>query len=261
MEISNKKQIIKYDNSFNKTSLSLLTKVQSDILMSVLSAIRPKKDESDIIYYAEFSFSELRELVNSPNMHASRIKEVFDDLLNTQVEIFNDDKYIKANLFSHYELTSKNEAKIILSREMSNKLITKREEYTIIELDEYLELPSNYSKELYRLLRQFRHTGLLFIRRDDFRNVLKPPKSYNEYDFIRKVINPAIKANEVYFNRLKMPLQEPNTLPDVIRIQFEPHKKMKVKKKLKQSKGLQGEIFIDNGLENELIDYVKKFTL
>lgn len=222
--------------------------------MSVLSAIRPKKSNDGIFYSAEFTFSELRELVNSPNMHASRIKEVFDDLLNTQVEIFDEDRYIKANLFSHYELTSKNEAKIILSREMSSKLITKRQEYTIIELDEYLELPSVYSKELYRLLRQFRHTGLLLIKKDDFRNLLKPPKSYNEYDFIRKVVNPAIEANKIYFNNLIIYLKDPNVLPDVIKIQFEPHKKMQAKKKRKLN-------LKDNGKENELLEYVKKYTL
>lgn len=246
-----KNQIVKYDNSFNKTSLSLLTKVQSDILMSVLSAIRPMKTEDGIVYLAEFSFKGLRDLINSPNMHTSRIKLIFDDLLNTQVEIFEKDRYIKANLFSHYELSNDNVAKIILSREMSNKFITKREEYTIIELNEYLELPNNYSKELYRLLRQFRHTGLLFIKKEDFRNILNPPKSYNEYNFIRKIVNPAIKENKVYFNKLNINMKDPN----VIRLQFEPHEKLKIiSKSQKQNKN-------NNPQEKELLNYVKEFTL
>lgn len=231
--MQNQNLIVKYDNSFNKTSLSLLTKVQSNVLMSVLQRMGKefeKDKHGNDCYVAKYTFEEIRLMTNSKSLQTKKIKEIFDQLLDTKVEIFEDSRYTKANLFSHYTLTDRSTAKITLSSALTNKLITDEEKYTILSLDEYVSLPNNYSKEMYRLLRQFRHSGIIYIKKEDLRRALKPPKSYLEYDFIRRIIEPAIENNKEYFDNLKIYLKNKSKLPNVIKITFEPHKKKKINK-------------------------------
>lgn len=228
-------RIIKYDNSFNKTSLSVLTEVQSDILMSVLERMG-KEVSQDVhgndCYVAKYQFKEIRDMIDSKNMQAKRIKKVFDDLLNTKVELYENGIYTKANLFSSYSLTDRSTAEIVLSSELTNKLLIGKEKYTILELDEYVNLKTKYSKELYRLLRQFRHTGLLIIKKADLIKSLNPPKSYNEYDFVRKIVLPSIDDNKEYFNKLRIINIEGkgNSLPDVCKFAFVKHEKRDLRK-------------------------------
>ena len=223
-----KKQIVKYDNTFNKTSLSLFTKVQADILLTVLSRMSEEVNK-DGCCIAKFSFNEIRKMVNAKNLHTYRIKEAFDALLDTKVEFYTDSTYEKGNLFSHYIITNKKEAEIVLTKAMTNKIIPsllpKAKEYTILNLNEYVNLTSKYSKELYRLLRQFRYSGMKLISKKDLFEMLNPPKSHNEYDFVRKILLPAIEENKAYFENLAVNVGERNELSNLVRFTFKPHKR------------------------------------
>ena len=222
-----KKAIVKYDNTFNKTSLSLLTKVQSDVLLTVLGSMGQDSNE-DGCYVAHFTFKEIRGMIGSEHIQAKRIKQTFDTLLDTKVEFFTDDTYEKGNLFSHYSITGSSSAQIVLTKNMTNKLITNTKEYTILNLNEYIELQNSYSKELYRLLRQFRHSGQKFIGKDELINMLKPPKSYDEYDFVRKVLIPAIEENKAYFKNLTVNIGPQNSLPNTVKFFFKEHERIEL---------------------------------
>lgn len=219
------RKVVKYDNTFNKTSLSLLTKVQSDILIAVLAQMGKESMDSEERYVASFTFKEIREMIGSKNLQLHRIKQVFDTLLDTKVEFFANDTYEKGNLFSHYSISNNGMAEIVLTKNLTEKLLTNTREYTILNINEYIELPNNYSKELYRLLRQFRHSGVKFIGKEDLIDMLKPPKSYSEYDFVRKVLLPAIEENKAYFENLTVNIGDKNFLPRKIEFKFTPHKK------------------------------------
>lgn len=223
---SKKEEIVMYDNTFNKTSLSVLTQVQTDVLMSVLSKMGKSKDEEGR-FVAEYNFKDIREMTEMSELYSSRLKKTLDDLINTKVEFYENGVYYKGNLFSNYIINEKTNVTITLSTDMTKKIMINEKEYTVLELKEYVDLKNRYSKELYRLLRQFRHTGLLIIKKEDLLRIFSPPKSYNEYDFIRKNLNPSIKDNERYFENLKMINFEGNgnALPDICKFTFKKHLK------------------------------------
>lgn len=234
-ELNKNSKIVKYDNSFNKTSLSVLTQVQSNILMAVLEKMGKElsiDEDGNKCYIAKYEFKEIRDLIESKNMDAKRIKIVFDELLNTQVEFFENNRYTKANLFSRYTLTNRSTAEIVLSSNLTSKLFAGGGRYTILQLDEYVNLKNKYSKELYRLLRQFRHSGLLIIKKEDLLKSLKPPKSYDEYNFIQKALNPAIEDASQYFEGLQLINFEKNGngLPDSCKFAFKKHERENAKK-------------------------------
>lgn len=248
-----KERLVKYDNTFNKTSLSVLTKIQSDILMSVLEKMGKEveiDEDGNKCYIARYEFKEIRDLIDSKNMQAHKIKKVFDELLNTQVEFFGDGIYTKANLFSSYSLTDRSTAEIVLSSQMTSKMVLGKSKYTILQLEEYVSLKTKYSKELYRLLRQFRSSGLLIIKKEDLLSALKPPKSYDEYNFIQKALNPAIEDVSRYFEDLKIVNLEKrgNGLPKVCKFTFKKHEKDKGDKRIGKNVSE----------EQELLEYIMK---
>lgn len=248
-------KFVRYDNSFNKTSLSILTEIQSDILMAVLEKMGKDlvlDDDGNQCYVARYKFKEIREKINSPHMQAKKIKEVFDLLLKVEVEIFEDGEIFKSNLFTDYLLIDRSTVEIILSSKLTKKLFITKKNYTIIQLDEYVSLKSRYAKELYRLLRQFRHTGILLIKKDSLITALQPPKSYNEYDLIRKVLIPAIEHNKSYFKGLKIVNLEKNgnALPLSCKFTFKKHIRESVEKAV--SKNLEGH----SAEEIELLKYI-----
>ncbi|HGN7644482.1 TPA: replication initiation protein [Streptococcus pyogenes] len=67
------------------------------------------------------------------------------------------------------------------------------EDFTKFELAEMCSLRSSYSKNIFRLLKQFKHTGYLKLKMIDFRERLDIPKSYKMGDVDKRVLKPIIK--------------------------------------------------------------------
>ena len=170
---STQNAIVKYDNTFNKTSLTFFSKVETDVLFSVLSYMTNEnnKDEKER-YSRDFTFAEIRKLTGSKKLHTSRIKKALDSLLSSNVEYFmiNENgvrEFVSANLFSHYKVNEYGAAEIVLTSHMSEKLEANKNQYTIIEVDEYASLSTPYAKAIHRLLRQYRHTGFFTIDKNE----------------------------------------------------------------------------------------------
>ena len=227
--------IVRYDNTFNQTSLTLFTKVQTNVLFAILSYMSGQAPQNATEYKASFKFSEIRERVGDKNLHTSKIKSALDKLLDTQIAYYVDNEFIKANVFSHYKVNDNNEAEIALTSYMGEKLNLKSTEYTVLELNEYILLKNTYSKELYRLLRQFRHTGFFVINKNKLISFLNPPKKYNEYEFARKVLLPAIDEVKQHFDELSCNVTKPTrNLPDNIQFKFSKHKRITKSKQISQ---------------------------
>lgn len=231
MTLKKEQEIISYDNTFNKTNLNLFTQAQTNVLMAVLSKMGKDKDEEGR-FVAEYEFKDIRRMTEMKELYASRLESTVKKLINTKVQFFKDGAYYSGNLFFNYFMSGKGVVKITLSSDMTEKLILNNNGYTILDLNEYVQLRNKYAKELYRLLRQFRHTGSLVIKKEDFLNIISPPKAYNEYDTIRETILPAIEANKKYFESLKMInfTKNGNGLPNVLKFTFKKHKKENLKK-------------------------------
>ncbi|MEJ7276703.1 RepB family plasmid replication initiator protein, partial [Staphylococcus epidermidis] len=75
-------------------------------------------------------------------------------------------------------------------------------DFTKFELKEMTHLKSTYSKNMFRLLKQYKHTGYFKIQIDDFRERLDIPKSYRMTHINQKVLTPIIKELSMIFNNL-----------------------------------------------------------
>lgn len=256
--MSNKKNIVMYDNTFNKTSLTLFTKVQTNVLFAVLSYMCEDAPKNAGEYKAVFDFKDIRARAGDKNLHTSRIKVALDKLLKTQIAYYKDGKFTKANVFSYYEVNDDGRAEIVLTHYMGEKLNLKATEYTILELEDYVDFQNIYSKELYRLLMQFKYTGFLSIKKEDFLRIINPPKSYNEYDIIRKVLLPAIQDNKEHFANLRINIEDNKSLPNVVQLVFSKHGKIIKKAPKKISERNFSELPED---EREVLIYIDNNTM
>ncbi|MEJ7365919.1 replication protein Rep, partial [Staphylococcus epidermidis] len=65
-------------------------------------------------------------------------------------------------------------------------------------------LKSSYSKTMFRLLKQYKHTGYLKLSMEDFRTRLDVSKSYQMCDITKRVLKPISKELTPIFNNLNI---------------------------------------------------------
>lgn len=107
-------------------------------------------------------------------------------VLFTKVEIYKDEEYVSIGVNPDLEH--------IINSLTSN--------FTKFELQEMTHLKSTYSKHMFRILKQYKHTGYVKIKIDDFRERLDIPKSYRMTNINQKVLTPIIKELSFIFNNL-----------------------------------------------------------
>ena len=108
-------------------------------------------------------------------------------------------------LFTGYEVDA-NEQELIVSINPKLKHVLNEitADFTKFELKEMTHLKSTYSKHMFRILKQYKHTGYVKIKIDDFRERLDIPNSYRMTNINQKVLAPIIKELGFIFNNLNI---------------------------------------------------------
>ena len=106
-------------------------------------------------------------------------------------------------MFTGYEVDA-NEQELIVSINPKLKHVLNEitADFTKFELKEMTHLKSTYSKNMFRLLKQYKHTGYFKIQIEDFRERLDIPNSYRMTHINQKVLAPIIKELGFIFNNL-----------------------------------------------------------
>lgn len=107
-------------------------------------------------------------------------------VLFTKVEIYKDEEYVS----------------IAVNPDLEHIINSLTSNFTKFELQEMTHLKSTYSKHMFRILKQYKHTGYVKIKIDDFRERLDIPKSYRMTNVNQKVLTPIIKELSFIFNNL-----------------------------------------------------------
>ncbi|NCA41766.1 RepB family plasmid replication initiator protein, partial [Streptococcus equi] len=63
-------------------------------------------------------------------------------------------------------------------------------------------LKSTYAKNMFRILKQYKHTGYVKMNLDDFKNRLDVPKTYQMNDITKRVLKPIVNELSQIFNNL-----------------------------------------------------------
>lgn len=199
------KEIIVYKNDMNSVPLRKFNPVELDLFFTIVGQMRDK-GISEVTY----KFNELKELssynqTKGIERFVKDLESTYDKLISLNVKIGNSRKWTKFVFFTRYSIDIDNQTISIATNTEFEHLINKLTgNFTKLELEEFTELKSSYSKTAYRLLKQFRKTGYAVFEMDKFVELFCVSEKYTISNIDKRVLYPIQKELSVYFKNLKI---------------------------------------------------------
>lgn len=158
-----------------------------------------------------FSFEELKEL---SDYRTTAIKAFTDDLdslyskmlqLTYRDEYDDDGSFRRFVLFTSFDVNVKKQTvEVSINPKLEGILNGLTTEFSKFELSAFTSLRSTYAKTLFRLLMQYRSTGYYVVNIEEFRELLNIPDYYQMGNIDQKVLKPAMKELNNYFEDLEI---------------------------------------------------------
>lgn len=200
------KEIVKYKNELNTLHFKGFNSTDLDMLMALCSKMKDKDEE-----IMAFDFVYLKEIMQYRAKDNDRFLKDLDDmnqkLIHVTASFKTETKRVSFVLFPTFEIDMKKEIlRVRVNPDFKFLLNEISGQFTLFELQEFTTLKGKYSKNLYRLLKQYRRTGTYRIDIEEFRKRMDIPGTYKNRDVMEKVLKPAM--NELismsYFKGLKL---------------------------------------------------------
>ena len=197
--------LVKYNNDMNNVSFGKFKEKELDLFFSL--CFKAKEQGTKKI---KIDFSELRSLSSYQNRS---LKRFVDDLDNTYNKILglNMKKYIdewtfiRFNLFTDYQINAKEQfITIQVHEEFSHILNNLLKNYTKFDLIDLVNLKSSYSKNMFRLLKQWESKKEKEFSLDELKDLLAIPKSYKISDIDKNILAIIRKDLSNLFPNLKI---------------------------------------------------------
>lgn len=195
--------VVKYDNYMNSLNFNGFTSVDFNLLMALCSRLRGK-DTNELI----FTFNDLRRITGykqtSVKKFISDLERMNEKLMKVTCKLRIESKSIMFVLFPTFITDSQEQILTVAVNEkfkfILNEII---KNFTRFDLNEFVQLDSKYSKNLYRLLKQYRMTGRYDVSIMEFRKRMDCPTSYSNKYIMDLIIKPALKELQNHFENLQ----------------------------------------------------------
>ncbi len=201
------KTYITYHNNANKVNLGKLSEREANLLFAIFQRL---KDQGNTLIRFEpqdlkrmlgikISYDNLTRTARSMwnKIKTADFWEVRDIIVNGR-ECVSEKNYM---LFQVCEIVSDKETREFLYMDIQlntgyNYLLNNLGmggQYTSFNLLEFQRVRGKYAKTLYRLLKQYKSTGILSVEWSQFRELLDIPKDYEMRNIDQKVLTPSLK--------------------------------------------------------------------
>lgn len=198
-------EVVKYENRVNTLPLSGFSAVELNLFMMLCAKTKDKGQDLIKLEYGELKTKLGLERQTDKYFH-NELYKMAGKLSKINCSFMNENKFVAFNLFSTF--TGDLDTRTLTVRvniDFQFLLNELAKNFTSFELREFVQLESKYSKNLYRLLKQYRRTGTYKVEAEKFRELMDCPKSYPNREFMRVCVNVAIKElSNGYFKDLKV---------------------------------------------------------
>ncbi len=200
---------ITYHNNANKVNLGKLSEREANLLFAIFQKL---KDQGNTLI--RFEPQDLKQMImvksNLTNRQLLQIlKNLLDNIGGTNFwiirehvengEIYED--HTSYMLFKHFEIRIHKPTQTIeyLDVQLNDSYqyllnnLGMGGQYTSFNLLEFQRVRGKYAKTLYRLLKQYKSTGILSVEWTQFRELLDIPKEYKMENIDQKVLTPSLK--------------------------------------------------------------------
>lgn len=222
--------IVEYKNTLNSIPLSSLNSDDLDLFMFLCSKVKGKGSTLLKIPYLEIKKAIGREEYNN-KYFTKYLERLTKKLANINICFSDELSFEQFNLFptfiarynDYYDIRFGNVEGCTLIVRVNEDYVSLLNDlnlkFTSFELKEYVRLESKYSKNLYRLLKQWRFVGIAPAEKDKdgiykhgiydinyFREIMDCPEKYTSNDIMYKIIAPSIKElrEKGCFNNLEV---------------------------------------------------------
>jgi len=198
---------VKYQNELNLIPFKNFNAKEMNLFFALCASLKDKGTENIV-----FSFEELRELSDYKMTATKAFVKDLDSLytkmlqLTYREELDEFGSFRKFVLFNNFEVNVPNKTvEVSVNSKLENVLNGLTTEFSRFELSAFTNIRSTYAKTLFRLLMQFKKTGLYIVSLDEFKDIMDIPKSYTQMGQVdQKVLQPALKELNEYFKNLKL---------------------------------------------------------
>lgn len=176
-------EIVKYKNEINTLKFKGFTKTDMNLFIALCAKM--KDCETNEI---TFEFDYLKQITSYTSTDTkdfiSDLDRMNDKLSKITARFETDDEIVRFTLFPVFVINKKNLTLTVSVNPkfayLLNNVITS---FTIFDLQEFIRLDSKYSKNLYRILKQWRTQGqYIFHNLEEFRELMDIPTKYtNKY--------------------------------------------------------------------------------
>ena len=218
-------EIVRYQNKLNEYPIFNLTEVEQNIFMALLSKTTFSDDPWISVDLSDLQ-DETQYFENSSKTFSARVHKLLDKICSQKVHL-ETEKFIHVFVCFDEQIFDKDTGtlKVHIQNTFFDMLKNYKLGFTTFELAEFVSLKGNYTKSLYRLLKQFRIQGEWTVKKEDFRKLLNVPEKYRLIDIERNILKPAVEQ-----------LSQEHDLFNTARIPF---KNLKVEK-IKKTRGSKG---------------------
>ncbi|OOP80951.1 replication initiation protein, partial [Helicobacter pylori] len=200
---------ITYHNNANKVNLGKLSEREANLLFAIFQRL---KDQGNTLI--RFEPQDLKRMIMvKSNLTNRQLLQVLKNLLDNisganfwiirehveNGEIYED--HTSYMLFKQFEIRIHKPTQTIeyLDVQLNDSYqyllnnLGMGGQYTSFNLLEFQRVRGKYAKTLYRLLKQYKSTGILSVEWTQFRELLDIPKDYKMENIDQKVLNPSLK--------------------------------------------------------------------
>lgn len=189
-------EMVKYSNKMNNIPLRNFNKRDLNFFYAVCSQVKDKGTN-----LVELSFDDIAKLsgygdIEHPKRLREDLNEVRDKVLATQFHYETDEIDRKGNLFGTFDiLKTRPKIKVRVNEDFVDFFNALVSEFTFFELEQYVSLNGVYTKNLFRLLKQWKSQGITNYGHpysvEEIKLILGTP-DYTPKHLMEKVIAPAV---------------------------------------------------------------------
>ena len=198
------KTLVKCHNDVNKINFSKFSVKELDLFFAICFKIKELG-----VQEIKISFNDIKHLIKEIE-NPKRVK-LYIDSLNKKLALLNYQIESSHNVFERIVLFTNfisnyndNTLTIKVNDRFSylfNNLIGNFNKFDLVE---FIELKSVYSKNIFRVLKQWESLKIKEFKIEEFKEILSVPDSYTTSKFNEKVLKPIMEELPQYFPNLKL---------------------------------------------------------
>ena len=197
-------ETVVYRNEMNLVPLRKFTSTEVNLFFTLCNKLKEQDTRK-----LQIPFDDLKHLSNyysrSQDRFIKDLEHVYDKMLQLTYTERNGKSFEKFVLFTSYKVDIEEQyLSISVNPDLKHILNSITADFTKFELQEMTHLKSTYAKNMFRLLKQFKHTDYFKILIGDFRERLDIPKSYRMSEIDKYVLKPIIKELGSIFKSLNI---------------------------------------------------------